>query len=151
MSKEPLFPHVPKSRQPLFPHATAGRQEQTVLKIECMYCRKPIGEKPGYGVTGTSHSICRQCWAARWPDKPYPEDEKVERHYSRQSLPQPNVVTVTCPICKKVIDIPEYNNTTRTEALANHLKKEHPLLPQVTIEGGEPVPSRYRDLVRFVD
>jgi len=110
-----------------------------------------MGEKPGYGVTGTSHSICRQCWAARWPDKPYPEDEKVERHYSRQSLPQPNVVTVTCPICKKVIDIPEYNNTTRTEALANHLKKEHPLLPQVTIEGGEPVPSRYRDLVRFVD
>ena len=54
MPKEPLYPHVPKSRQPQFPHATASRQK-------------------------------------------------------------------------------------------------HPLLPQVTIEGGEPVPPQYRDLIGFID
>ena len=153
MSKEPLYPHVPKGREPQFPHATARPQKQTVMKIECMYCHKPMGEKPGYGVTGTTSSICRQCWAARWPDMPYPEDEKEERHYLRRRLPQTNVVTVTCPICGKVIEIPEYNNITRTEALAKHLKEEHPthpLLPQVTIEGGEPVSPQYRDLTGLV-
>ena len=153
MPREPLYPHVPKIRQPLFPHATASRQKQTVLKIKCVYCHKITGEKPGYGVTGTTSTICRQCWAARWPKMPYPEDEKEERHDLRRRLPQTNVVTVTCPICGKEIEIPEYNNITRTEALAKHLKEEHPkhpLLPQVTVEGGEPVPPEYRYLASWV-
>jgi len=38
----------------------------------------------------------------------------------------------------------------RKEPLFPHHPKSQ-LLPQVTIEGGEPVPPQYRDLVRFVD
>ena len=38
----------------------------------------------------------------------------------------------------------------KREPLYPHRLKSQ-LLPQVTIEGGEPVPSQYRDLVRFID
>jgi len=53
-----------------------------------------------------------------------------------------------------VIEIPAYNKVTRSDALGEHLKKEHvghPRLPQVTIEGGEPVPPQYRHLVGWID
>ena len=40
-------------------------------------------------------------------------------------IPQTKVVTVTCPICGKVIEVPEYNSVTRSEALRRHMKKEH--------------------------
>lgn len=52
----------------------------TVLIIECMYCHKKMGEKPGKGSTGTTSSICRECWAIYFPDKPYPEDEDGDLH-----------------------------------------------------------------------
>ncbi len=65
------------------------------------------------------------------------------------------VVTVTCPICHKVIEIPEHNNTTRTDALKRHIDREHKstvgLYPQaILIEGGEKVPSQYRDLIGLI-
>ena len=85
--REPLYPHVPKSRQPLLPRTKS------------------------------------------------------------------QAVTITCPICGKVIEIPEYNKVTRSDALGEHLKKEHagqPRLPQVMIAGGEPVPPQYRDLIEFI-
>ena len=100
MPKEPLYPHVPKSRQPQFPHVK-GRQ--------------PV-ETAG----------------------PLP------------------VVSVICPICHKEIEIPEYNAVTRSDALRDHLKKEHPsaagkkILPLVIIDGGEPVSPQYRDLTGLV-
>jgi len=99
MSKEPLYPHTPKSRQPQFPHATARPQKQT----------ETAGPLP--------------------------------------------VVTVICPICGKEIEVLEYNAVTRSDALREHLKKEHPkhpLLPQIIIEGGEPVPPQYRHLVGLI-
>jgi len=46
---------------------------KTILKVECMYCRKAMGEKDGQGTEGTSHSICRECWLKHFPDFPYPE------------------------------------------------------------------------------
>ena len=76
MPKEPLYPHVPKSRQPQFPHVK-GRQ---------------LAETTG----------------------PLP------------------VVTVICPICGKEIEVPEYNAVTRSDALREHLKKEHPYAPAAT-------------------
>ena len=33
-----------------------------MIKIECMYCHKDMGSKDGRGVTGTSHSICPECY-----------------------------------------------------------------------------------------
>ncbi len=66
-------------------------------------------------------------------------------------------VTVTCPICHREIEIPDYGKVTRTEALKRHIQSAHRLgggsityQPQVIIEGGEPVPARYRDLVGFL-
>jgi antirestriction protein ArdC len=87
-----------------------------------------------------------------------PKREPLYPHVpkSRQpSLPRTKsqAVTITCPICGKVIEIPEYNKVTRSDALGEHLKKEHagqPRLPQVMIEGGEPVPPQYRDLIEFI-
>lgn len=61
------------------------------------------------------------------------------------------VVTVTCPFpfCKQVIEIPEYNAVTRSDALKQHIAKEHPLHAQ-TIGAGEPIPPEYRDLIGFL-
>ena len=65
-------------------------------------------------------------------------------------IPQTKVVTVTCPICGKVIEIPEYNSATRSEALKRHIEKEHTskvgLHPQILLIEGDPIPPQYRDL-----
>jgi len=84
------------------------------------------------------------------PKKPlYPHVPKSRQPLSPR-LTKSQAVTITCPICGKVIEIPEYNKVTRSDALGEHLKKEHPLLPQVTLEGGGPVPPQYRDLIGFI-
>jgi len=51
---------------------------KTVLRIICMYCGCVMGEKDGLGVSGDSHSICRKCWQARFPDWEYPEGKREE-------------------------------------------------------------------------
>jgi len=76
-------------------------------------------------------------------------------------LPQTRPVTVICPICGKVVEIPKYDlknprSVTRSEALRQHIEKEHTsklgLQAQaLLIEGGEEVPSRYRDLVGLLN
>lgn len=33
----------------------------TVLKIICMVCHKPMGEKDGEGIEGVTSSICPKC------------------------------------------------------------------------------------------
>jgi len=63
------------------------------------------------------------------------------------------IVTVTCPICHKVIAVPDYNSMTRTDALRRHIDLEHKqgrFQPQVLIEGGERVPAEYRNLIGFL-
>lgn len=50
---------------------------KTILKVVCMYCETPMGEKDGEGVEGISASICRKCWKENFPDIPYPEDTKA--------------------------------------------------------------------------
>lgn len=32
-----------------------------------------MGEKDGQGVSGVSHSICRDCWLKHYPEYTYPE------------------------------------------------------------------------------
>ena len=32
-----------------------------MLQITCAWCPKPMGEKPGLGVTGTTDGICAPC------------------------------------------------------------------------------------------
>ena len=51
---------------------------RTVLKIVCMWCHKPMGEKDGLGVKGTSHSICEGCWKMHYPEYEYPEKTRQE-------------------------------------------------------------------------
>ena len=65
------------------------------------------------------------------------------------------VVTVTCPICHRVIEIPEYSSVTRSDALKRHIDSEHKstigLYPQaLLIEGGEKIPLKYRDLIGWI-
>ncbi|MDP3880176.1 MAG: ArdC family protein [Dehalococcoidales bacterium] len=83
-------------------------------------------------------------------DKPVPE----KRYIPMTGTKKP-VVTVTCPICGEVIEVPEYNSVTRSEALSRHLRKEHSstvgLRPQILmIEGGERMSAEYRDLTGFL-
>ena len=78
-----------------------------------------------------------------------------ERRYVPMTEMKKPVVTVTCPICHKVIEIPEYNNTTRTDALKRHIDREHKptigMYPQaLLIEGREKVPPQYCDLVGWI-
>lgn len=69
---------------------------------------------------------------------------------SRQSF-QAKVITVTCPICGKVIQIPDA--VSRSDALGQHLRKEHTskiglphaALPQIVSSG-----TCYQDAWRFV-
>ncbi|MFC1926773.1 ArdC family protein, partial [Chloroflexota bacterium] len=77
----------------------------------------------------------------------------------------PHKVTVECPICGEVVEVKGYNHVTRTEALKRHIESKHSthdkmlrkppkspgMLPQVLIEGGDPVPPQYRDLVGFIN
>ncbi len=77
---------------------------------------------------------------------------KAWRIRAASHSPQTKVVTVTCPICGKVIEIPNYNAVSRSEALRRHMEKEHTssvgLHPQaLAIEGGELLPWRDRHLV----
>lgn len=54
-----------------------GRQAmKTILKIQCMHCRKDMGEKDGKGTEGTSHSICKECWMDRYPQYHYPDEKE---------------------------------------------------------------------------
>ncbi|MDD5500788.1 MAG: ArdC-like ssDNA-binding domain-containing protein [Candidatus Omnitrophica bacterium] len=88
--------------------------------------------------------------------------QKPETGLKPQLLPQlkkvAKTVTVTCPICGRDIEIPEYGSITRTEALRRHIDLKHRssgnekpgYQPQVLIEGGEPVPDRYRDIIGFL-
>lgn len=36
-----------------------------------------------------------------------------------------NPATVLCPLCKQVIDIPQYDKVSRSDALVRHIKEEH--------------------------
>jgi len=50
---------------------------------------------------------------------------KAYTYLTKNELAPKHVVTVTCPICGKVIDIPEYDRITRSEALKRHIEREH--------------------------
>lgn len=52
---------------------------ETIITIVCMYCGKDMGTKDGKGVSGVSHSICRECWAEHYPEWPYPEEEEKRK------------------------------------------------------------------------
>jgi len=85
--------------------------------------------------------------------------QKPETELAPQLLPNlkkiSRPVTVTCPICGRDIEIPEYGSLTRTEALQRHIELKHRsggnekpgYQPQILIEGGEPVPHRYSDII----
>ena len=88
--------------------------------------------------------------------------QEPENDSSPQLLPQlkkvSRSVTVTCPICGREIEIPEYGRTTRTDALRRHIELEHrsedkdrvKFQPQVFIEGGEMVPLKYENIIGFL-
>ena len=83
------------------------------------------------------------------------EDVEPQRIYLPMTEARKMVVTVTCPICHKVIEIPEYSSVTRSDALKRHIDREHKstvgLYPQASlVEGGEKVPSQYRDLIGLI-
>jgi endogenous inhibitor of DNA gyrase (YacG/DUF329 family) len=85
--------------------------------------------------------------------------QEPEHDHSPQLLPQlkkaSKAVTVTCPICGREIEIPEYGRTTRSDALKRHIELEHRseekskerFQPQVLVEGGEMGPVKYQDIV----
>ena len=88
--------------------------------------------------------------------------QEPENDNSPQLLPQlkkvSRTVIVTCPICGREIEIPEYGRTTRTDALRRHIELEHrsggkgrtSYQPQVLVEGGEMVPTKYKDIIGFL-
>ena len=78
-----------------------------------------------------------------------------ERSYLPMTETRKPAATVTCPICHRVIEIPEYSNVTRSDVLKRHIDREHKstigLYPQsILIEGGEKVPPQYRDLIGLI-
>ena len=84
-------------------------------------------------------------------DEPEPQMKLLPMTEARKT-----VVTVTCPICHKVIEIPEYNSVTRSDVLKRHIDRNHKstigLYPQaLLIEGSEKVPPQYRNLVGLID
>lgn len=74
----------------------------TILKIECMYCHKNMGQKDGEGVEGTSHSICRECW-----EKYYPSGDTRRRKMNKKrifaTLHLARTLTTTDKIPKRLI------------------------------------------------
>ena len=41
---------------------------ETKLQVFCSWCSKYMGEKPGMGEDGASHSICPDCLERNFPD-----------------------------------------------------------------------------------
>lgn len=41
----------------------------TIIDIECSYCKKHMGTKPGLGMTGTTGSICDECYEIHFPNE----------------------------------------------------------------------------------
>ena len=37
-------------------------ESKTVITVQCAWCGKPMGEKDGKGVSGTSHGMCEECY-----------------------------------------------------------------------------------------
>ena len=50
-------------------------------------------------------------------------------------------VTVECPLCKKVISIPDYDSVSRSDALGGHILRECPYGPAKPREG-PPLPRK---------
>ncbi|MDD5083068.1 MAG: ArdC family protein, partial [Dehalococcoidales bacterium] len=83
------------------------------------------------------------------------DDAEPERKLLPMTETRKPVVTVTCPICYRVIEIPEYTSMTRSDALKRHIDSEHKstirIYPQaLLIESGDKVPSQYRDLIGWI-
>jgi len=38
------------------------------MTVECMHCKKIIGEKPGHGVEGVSSGVCPACVKRHYPE-----------------------------------------------------------------------------------
>jgi len=106
MPREPLFPHIPKTREPLYPHTPRGKLEAlpsvegkfkpgeiVLYKGERVRVSEQIGDRVNIFIPSRQELV----WVT--PDKL----ERIER------------------------------------------------LPQVTIEGGEPVPPQYRLLIGWID
>lgn len=59
-----------------FPQAlSAAVAFSTIIEVRCTWCSCYMGEKDGEGVSGISHSICRDCWPKYYPG-PYPDPEE---------------------------------------------------------------------------
>jgi len=83
------------------------------------------------------------------------DESETQTKLFPMNMPRKPGVTVTCPICHKEIEIPEYNNVTRSDALKRHIDREHrspvKAYPHtLSIRGGEKVPPQYRDLTKWI-
>ena len=58
-------------------------------------------------------------------------------------------VTVTCPICGRVIDIPQYDSITRTEALKRHIERAHGEAREATLLDPKRFPKRTEALKKL--
>jgi len=102
------------------------------MKIVCAWCGKDLGEKEPLEDKRITHGICEECEAKNFPDYlPDTEFQKaleveLEKHgFADNPGKDKEPVTVKCPICKDEVEIPQYNAVTRTDALTDHIKKEH--------------------------
>ncbi len=127
-----------------------------------------LGKKPTLAVLDDKiYAVVRygnaiRLLTARWEDVAEETLHEAEEHGillpQVRLLPQskeivPHKVTVECPICDEVIEVSGYDAINRTETLKRHIVQKHygGLLPQaLLIEGGEPVPSAYRDLIGWI-
>ena len=51
------------------------------------------------------------------------------------------MVTVECPLCGKPVEVPEFNKTTRSDALLTHIASEHiGAIRPTTPSEGPPLP-----------
>ncbi len=87
----------------------------------------------------------------------FSEESEPEINLLPMAKVEKPVVTVECPICRKIIEIPDYDGykITRSEALNRHIEQEHAKsqgrYPQTLfIERGEPIPTHYRHLSGFI-
>ncbi len=134
------------------------------------------GRKPTLAVLdGKIYAVVRygpkiKLLSVRWEDLAEETVREVEERGVKIAgvalLPQvkrkeviPYRVTVECPICQEVIEAGE-PISSRTEALKRHIEKQHSgkpskatpelLLQSLLGEGGEPIPSQYRDLIGWL-
>ena len=172
MPKEPLYPHIPKSKQPLFPHAEPGTQKMKFVEtrnaeggldraVQFSDAQNNPLARVSFGNVNGKGIVVQEIKAL---GRRLTQEEFKRIIYSMEELASQNKRPVVW-IQSRATDILMYqklgyNFDKVTGTYVKHVlggkvpvvKFEDVMfqLPQVSVEGGEEIPTQFRHLISWI-